>query len=116
MNAPIFEQDENLPGIPRFDWWAKPPKVSGPNLSGYYAVEKAYVLDKATRDCYQIRDGEKLLDHARMWEWHNEPVTREEFARRVQAHPGDMIWALWIDGIWRIGNFNEPASDEAQAA
>lgn len=107
MRAPRFECSDNLPGVERFDWQERVAKVGEENLSGYTQVEKAYILDKATRAAFLVVGGEKLNDFARGWTWCGEEVSREKFADLVAAHPDDMIWVRCFDGFWSVRHFNE---------
>lgn len=105
-DAPVFRYDENLAGIDRFDWGVRTPKHGERNLSGYTPIEKAYILDKATRSCYVWRDGQWRNDFARSWSWNDEAVSVDEFARRLKESPLGMPWCWMGDGFWSIKDFN----------
>jgi hypothetical protein len=104
----LFMYDENLPGIARKNWWDERPKVGEKDFEDFFEVERAWVLDKATRHCMSWHEpsGCHQPDMARGWAIRQNGQTRTvsetEFAKTLAEMPDEMVKAQSCDGFWAI--------------
>jgi hypothetical protein len=106
LNQPLFQFDENFPGIERENWWDNPPVVKSRD-GDFILIDKRWVLDKATRHCMSLDYyNEYRWDSARGWSSDVNGIprnlTEEEFVHMVRSTNEDYIWVWSLDGFWTI--------------